>query len=108
MDATVLGRRLLLGRGGDRRLQPARHSEGAQHRREPTGRLQLAERPLRRPHALGRGDRNAQPVPPPQDQVAVYMAKYREPLGHWGMDPAATVREFSPAIRIRPTRIRVF
>jgi hypothetical protein len=48
------------------------------------------------------------PSLPPQDQVAAYMAKYREPLAHWGMDPAATAREFSLAIRIRPTRIRAF
>jgi PPOX class probable F420-dependent enzyme len=48
------------------------------------------------------------PSRPPQDQVAAYMAKYREPLAHWGMDPAATAREFSLAIRIRPTRIRAF
>jgi len=45
---------------------------------------------------------------PPQDQVAAYMAKYREPLAHWGMDPGATGREFSLAIRVRPTRVRVF
>ncbi len=48
------------------------------------------------------------PSLPPQDQVAAYMAKYREALAHWGMDPAATAREFSLAIRIRPTRIRAF
>jgi hypothetical protein len=36
------------------------------------------------------------------------MAKYREPLAHWGMDPSATAREFSLAIRTRPTRIRAF
>ena len=48
------------------------------------------------------------PSLPPQDQVAAYMAKYREPLAHWGMDPAATAREFSLGFRIRPTRIRAF
>jgi PPOX class probable F420-dependent enzyme len=48
------------------------------------------------------------PSLPPQDQVASYMAKYREPLAHWGMDPSATAREFSLAIRTRPTRIRAF
>ena len=48
------------------------------------------------------------PSLPPQDRVASYMAKYREPLAHWGMDPAVTAREFSLAIRIRPTRIRAF
>jgi PPOX class probable F420-dependent enzyme len=48
------------------------------------------------------------PSVPPQDQVAPYMTKYREPLAHWSMDPADTAREFSLAIRIRPTRIRAF
>ena len=48
------------------------------------------------------------PALPPQDQVAAYMAKYREPLAHWGMDAAATAREFSLAFRIRPMRIRAF
>ena len=48
------------------------------------------------------------PSLPPQDQVASYMTKYREPLAHWGMDPAATAREFSRGFRIRPTRVRTF
>jgi PPOX class probable F420-dependent enzyme len=48
------------------------------------------------------------PSLPPQDQVAAYMDKYGAALAHWGMDPAATAREFSLAIRIRPTRIRAF
>ncbi len=48
------------------------------------------------------------PSLPPQDQVAAYAAKYREPLAHWGMDPAATARDFSLPVRIRPTRIRAF
>lgn len=45
---------------------------------------------------------------PPQDQVLWYLAKYREPLAHWGMDPEKTAREFSLPIRIRPTRVRAF
>ena len=36
------------------------------------------------------------------------MAKYREPLAHWGMDEATTARDFSLPIRIRPTRMRAF
>jgi PPOX class probable F420-dependent enzyme len=34
--------------------------------------------------------------------------KFREPLKHWELDPAETSRDFSAAIRIRPTRIRAF
>jgi PPOX class probable F420-dependent enzyme len=45
---------------------------------------------------------------PPQDEVDAYVAKYREPLEHWGMDAGATAREFSLPIRLRPTRIRAF
>lgn len=48
------------------------------------------------------------PALPPFDQDAAYMAKYRAPLAHWEMDEAATARDFSLAIRIRPTRIRAF
>lgn len=48
------------------------------------------------------------PSLPPFDRDAAYMAKYREPLAHWGMDEAATARDFSLAIRIRPTRARAF
>ena len=44
---------------------------------------------------------------PPSDVYPPYKAKYREPLGHWGMDEAQTAREFSVPIRIRPTRIRL-
>ena len=36
------------------------------------------------------------------------VAKFREPLEHWELDPAETSRDFSAAIRIRPTRIRAF
>jgi PPOX class probable F420-dependent enzyme len=50
----------------------------------------------------------ADPSLPPQDQVEAYMAKYREPLAHWGMEPAATAKDFSLGIRLRPTRIRSF
>jgi PPOX class probable F420-dependent enzyme len=50
----------------------------------------------------------ADPTLSPFDQDAAYMVKYREPLAHWGMDEATTAREFSLAIRIRPTRVRAF
>lgn len=48
------------------------------------------------------------PTLPPQDEVEAYVAKYREPLEHWGMDAGETAREFSLPLRIRPTRIRAF
>lgn len=53
---------------------------------------------------IARGD----PSLPRQDQVDAYVAKYREPLEHWGMDPAETAADFSLGLRIRPTRIRTF
>jgi hypothetical protein len=36
------------------------------------------------------------------------VAKYREPLAHWELDPAETSRDFSVAIRISPTRVRAW
>ena len=36
------------------------------------------------------------------------VAKYREPLAHWELDEAETSRDFSVAIRIRPTRVRAW
>ncbi len=48
------------------------------------------------------------PLLPPQDRMDAYLAKYRGPLAHWGMDPAETARDFSLPLRIRPTRIRTF
>ena len=36
-----------------------------------------------------------------------YVAKYREPHEHWGMDFTQTARDFSVPIRIRPTRVRI-
>jgi PPOX class probable F420-dependent enzyme len=44
---------------------------------------------------------------PPSDVHEAYRVKYRDPLAHWEMDEAATAREFSVPIRIRPTRVRV-
>lgn len=44
----------------------------------------------------------------PSDVHPVYRAKYLAPLGHWGMDEGRTARDFSVAIVIRPTRVRVW
>jgi PPOX class probable F420-dependent enzyme len=45
---------------------------------------------------------------PPWSANPTMVAKFREPLEHWALDPAETSRDFSAAIRIRPTRIRAF
>lgn len=45
---------------------------------------------------------------PPWSSSPAMVAKFREPLGHWELDEAETSRDFSVAIRIRPTRIRAF
>jgi PPOX class probable F420-dependent enzyme len=36
------------------------------------------------------------------------VAKFHEPLEHWELDEAETSRDFSVAIRIRPTRVRAW
>ena len=45
---------------------------------------------------------------PPWSSNPAMIAKFREPLRHWELDEAETSRDFSVAIRIRPTRIRAF
>jgi PPOX class probable F420-dependent enzyme len=44
---------------------------------------------------------------PPLDAHERYMAKYREPHEHWGLDFTNTALDFSVPIRIRPTRVRL-
>jgi len=44
---------------------------------------------------------------PPLDAHGRYMAKYREPHEHWGLDFTQTALDFSVPIRIRPTRVRL-
>ena len=44
---------------------------------------------------------------PPLDTHEPYVAKYREPHAHWGLDFTQTARDFSVPIRIRPTRVRL-
>ena len=43
---------------------------------------------------------------PPADQVADYVAKYREPMRRIGMTPDRFARTYSVAIRITPERLR--
>ena len=43
---------------------------------------------------------------PPWSANPAMVAKFREPLRHWELDEAETSRDFSVAIRIRPTRVR--
>jgi PPOX class probable F420-dependent enzyme len=45
---------------------------------------------------------------PPADAHPAYAAKYRAPLAHGEMDPAQMALDFSVALRITPTRIRVW
>lgn len=45
---------------------------------------------------------------PPWSANPAMVAKFREPLEHWELDEAETSRDFSVAIRIRPTRVRAW
>ena len=47
------------------------------------------------------------PAIPPLDANEPYVAKYREPHEHWGLDFTETSRAFSVPIRIRPSRVRL-
>ena len=47
------------------------------------------------------------PTIPPSDEHPAYLAKYREPLEHWGMGEAETAGDFSVPIRITPRRVRI-
>lgn len=44
---------------------------------------------------------------PPLDTHELYVAKYREPHEHWGLDFTQSALDFSVPIRIRPTRVRL-
>ena len=45
---------------------------------------------------------------PPSDEHPAWMAKHAEPYRHWGMDPHETGQTWNVAIRITPTRVRVW
>ena len=45
---------------------------------------------------------------PPSDQLEEYRVKYREGIQAMGSTPAELARDFSVAIRIRPSRVRAW
>jgi PPOX class probable F420-dependent enzyme len=44
----------------------------------------------------------------PSDRNDAWMAKHAEPYRHWGMDPHETAATWSAALRITPTKVRVW
>ena len=48
------------------------------------------------------------PDAPPSDRIEEYRVKYREGIKGMGWTPARLARDFSVAIRIRPTRVRTW
>ena len=48
------------------------------------------------------------PEVPPSDQLEEYRVKYREGIQAMGSTPAELARDFSVAIRIRPSRVRAW
>jgi len=46
--------------------------------------------------------------PPPAHEAAAYLAKYREGIAGIGMTPEQMSAEYSTALRITPTRVRVY
>ena len=48
------------------------------------------------------------PEQPPVHQAAAYLAKYREGIAGLGMSPEQMAAEYSTALRITPTRVRVY
>jgi PPOX class probable F420-dependent enzyme len=48
------------------------------------------------------------PAAPPSDRIEEYRVKYREGIQAMGSTPAELARDFSVAIRIRPTRVRAW
>ena len=48
------------------------------------------------------------PEQPPVHQAASYLAKYREGIVGLGMSPEQMAAEYSTALRITPTRVRVY
>jgi PPOX class probable F420-dependent enzyme len=52
------------------------------------------------------GTAAVEPEAPPSDRVEDYLAKYRGLLDTMGWTPARLARDFSTAIRVRPSRVR--
>jgi PPOX class probable F420-dependent enzyme len=48
------------------------------------------------------------PDVPPSDQIEEYRVKYREGIQAMGSTPAELARDFSVAIRVRPSRVRAW
>jgi PPOX class probable F420-dependent enzyme len=48
------------------------------------------------------------PDAPPSDRIEEYQVKYRDGIQAMGWTPARLARDFSVAIRIRPTRVRAW
>jgi len=53
------------------------------------------------------GTAEIDPTIPSLDANEPYIAKYREPHEHWGLDFTETSRAFSVPIRIQPSRVRI-
>jgi PPOX class probable F420-dependent enzyme len=49
-----------------------------------------------------------EPDTPRPDRVEAYLAKYQAAIADLGYEPGPFARTYSAAIRIRPTRVRVF
>jgi PPOX class probable F420-dependent enzyme len=54
------------------------------------------------------GTATVDPDAPRSDQIEEYRVKYREGIQAMGSTPAELARDFSVAIRIRPTRVRAW
>lgn len=52
------------------------------------------------------GEAHVDPAVPPSDRHPAYASKFREALGHWGLEVEQTARDFSVAVRITPIRTR--
>lgn len=52
------------------------------------------------------GEARVDPEALPSDRHPAYAAKFREALGHWGLEVAQTARDFCVAVRITPVRTR--
>ena len=54
------------------------------------------------------GTATVEPGTPRADRVEEYLAKYQAAIADLGYEPGPFARTYSTAIRIRPTRVRVF
>ena len=54
------------------------------------------------------GTATVEPDTPRPDRVEAYLAKYQAAIADLGYEPGPFARTYSTAIRIRPTRVRVF